>query len=377
MEERAGPDRLLLMGEGDAALAHGFVEVFNSLEVAVDEWLIDEGPQMLGVDTLAGRGFPKATALHLAAFRNQHEAVHLLIERGADLDAREFPDNAAPLHFAAMYGDLDMIRLLVEAGADVDGRGDDPGVGILGWATCFRQVREDVADYLISHGATHNIWTAIALDKVDEVRGMLARNPEILAAQMTRGHHRRTPLHHAAARNRLRIVQVLLELGADPNATDVTGATALTTAVQENADPAITSALLAAGAKLDFLTALNLGRHSEAEAMLRDDPARIGPDGRDTIALHLAISKRNLDTIRWLLAHGIDVNARRPIWDCNHTALHMTVENGEMAIARLLLEAGADPNIRDDKFNATALGWARHFGREDFAELLREKGGAA
>jgi ankyrin repeat protein len=206
---------------------------------------------------------------------------------------------------------------------------------------------------------------------------MLARNPELLAAQMTRGHHRRTPLHHAAARSRLRMVQVLLELGADPNATDVTGATALTTAVQENADPALASALLAAGAKLDFLTALNLGHLSAAEAMLRDDPARIGPDGRDTIALHLAVSKRNLDTIRWLLAHGIDVNARRPIWDCNHTALHMTVENGEMAIARLLLDAGADPNIRDDKFNATALGWARHFGREDFAELLRAKGGAA
>jgi ankyrin repeat protein len=353
----------------------GIASAAQSGDVEALRQRLDARPDL--INALAGRGFPKATALHLAALRNQHEAARLLIERGADLDAREFPDNAAPLHFAAMYGDLDMVRLLVEAGADVDGRGDDPGVGILGWASCFRQVRGDVANYLISHGATLNIWTAIALDKVDEVRGMLARNPELLAAQMTRGHHRRTPLHHAAARSRLRMVQVLLELGADPNATDVTGATALTTAVQENADPALASALLAAGAKLDFLTALNLGHHSEAEAMLRDDPARIGPDGRDTIALHLAVSKRNLDTIRWLLAHGIDVNARRPIWDCNHSALHMTVENGEMAIARLLLDAGADPNIRDDKFNATALGWARHFGREDFAELLREKGGAA
>ena len=336
---------------------------------------LDARPDL--INALAGRGFPKATALHLAALRNHHNTARLLIERGADLDAREFPDNAAPLHFAAMYGDLDMVRLLVEAGADVDGRGDDPEVGIVGWATCFKQVREDVAEYLLSHGAALNIWTAIALDKVDDVREMLARNPELLAMQMTRGHHRRTPLHHAAARNRLRMVQVLLELGADANAPDVTGATALTTAVQENADPAIASALLAAGADLDFLTALNLGRQSEAEAMLRDDPARIGPDGHDTIALHLAVSKRNLDTIRWLLAHGIDVNARRTIWDCNHTALHMTVENGEMAIAGLLLDAGADPNIRDDKFNATALGWARHFGREDFAELLREKGGVA
>src|SRR5262245_850645 len=359
----------------EAEAVQGIASAAQSGDVETLRQRLDARPDL--INALAGRGFPKATALHLAAFRNQHEAARLLIERGADLDAREFPDNAAPLHFAAMYGDLDMVRLLVEAGADVDGRGDDPGVGILGWASCFRQVRGDVANYLISHGATLNIWAAIALDKVDEVRGMLARNPELLAAQMTRGHHRRTPLHHAAARSRLRMVQVLLELGADPNATDVTGATALTTAVQENVDPALASALLAAGAKLDLLTALNLGHHSEAEAMLRDDPARIGPEGRDTIALHLAVSKRNLDTIRWLLAHGIDVNARRPIWDCNHTALHMTVENGEMAIARLLLDAGADPNIRDDKFNATALGWARHFGREDFAELLREKGGAA
>ena len=110
--------------------------------------------------------------------------------------------------------------------------------------------------------------------------------------------------------------------------------------------------------------------------MVRDDPARIGPDGADTIALHLAVSKRNLTTLRWLLAHGIAVNAKRPLWDCNHTALHMTVESGAIEIARLLLDAGADPNIRDDKYHATALGWADFFGRSDFADLIREKGGA-
>ena len=83
--------------------------------------------------------------------------------------------------------------------------------------------------------------------------------------------------------------------------------------------------------------------------MLRDDPSRIGADGRDTIALHLAVSKQNLTTIRWLIAHRVDVNAKRPMWDFNHTALHMTIESGEVDIARLLLDAGADPNIRDDK----------------------------
>ena len=111
--------------------------------------------------------------------------------------------------------------------------------------------------------------------------------------------------------------------------------------------------------------------------MVRANPSRIGPDGADTIALHLAVSKNNLTALRWLLAHGVAVNAKRSIWDCNSTALHMTVESGAMDIARQLLEAGADPNVRDDKFDATALGWAEFFGRQDFAEMIRAKGGVS
>jgi ankyrin repeat protein len=360
--------------EAEMEAVQGIVAAAQSGEVDALRVRLDARPDL--INALGGRGFQKATALHLAALRNQHDAIRLLIARGADLECRDFPDNAAPLHFAAVLGDLETIRLLVEAGADVEGKGDDYEVGVLGWATCFREVREDVADYLRSHGATINLWAAIALDRVDDVRAMIARDPALLTARMTRNQHRRTPLHHAAAKNRLRMVQLLLEIGGDPNATDATGATALTTASQEDADPAIVSAVLAAGARLDFLSAVNLGRYDEAEAILRDDPSRIGPGGRDTIALHLAVNKRNLATIRWLLAHDVDVNAKRVMWDCNHTVLHMTIESDAIDIARLLLDAGADPNIRDDKYNATALSWADFFGRADFADLIRGKGGA-
>jgi ankyrin repeat protein len=326
------------------------------------------------IDALGG-GFQKATALHLAVLRNQHAATRLLIERGADLNRRDFPDNAAPLHFAAAHGDLETVRLLVEAGADLDGKGDDHGVGVLGWATCFGTVRQEVVSYLLDHGAKLDLWTAISLDRADELRAMVAKDRSLLAARMTRNQHRCTPLHHAVRKNRLRIVQLLLELGADPNARDATGASALTTASEVGADPGIVAALLGAGLTPDLLTAVNMARYSEAEAMLRDDPSRIGPDGGDTIALHVAVSKRNLATIRWLLAHGIDVNAKRPMWDINHTALHMTIESGAIEIARLLLDAGADPNVRDDRHHATALGWAEFFGRDEMAELIREKGG--
>jgi hypothetical protein len=63
------------------------------------------------------------------------------------------------------------------------------------------------------------------------------------------------------------------------------------------------------------------------------------------------------------------------MWDCNHTALHMTAENGALNLSRMLLDAGADPNIRDDKYGATALGWADFFRRDELATLVREKGG--
>jgi ankyrin repeat protein len=284
---------------------------------------LDAHPEL--IDAL-GSGFVKQAALHRAACKSQHACLRLLIERGADVRVRDFPDNAHALHVAAAVADLETVRILVEAGSDVIGEADDYEVGVLGWATCFRGVREDVAAYLLDHGARLNLWTAIALDRADAVRSLVSRDPGLLSARMSRNQHRRTPLHHAAAKDRPQMVALLLERGADPNATDATGATPLTTASQENSDPEIVAMLVTAGAKLDFLTAVNLRRYDLAEAMLRDEPSRIDTDGRDTVALHLAVSKKNRDAVRWLIGHGVDVDAKRLMWDCNHTALHMTIE---------------------------------------------------
>ncbi len=40
----------------------------------------------------------------------------------------------------------------------------------------------------------------------------------------------------------------------------------------------------------------------------------------------------------------------------------------------MLLDAGANPNIRDDKYQATVLGWAEYCGQPRIAELLRQRG---
>lgn len=351
---------------------NGILQAAATGPVALLAERLDANPEL--IDALGG-GFQKYSAMHCAAGRNHHDCLRLLIGRGADINIRDFPDNATALHVAAAVGDLDTVRILVEGGADIVGAGDDYEVGVLGWATCFRAVRADIADYLLARGAPLTLWTAIALDRGPELRAMIERDPALLDQRMTRNQHRRTALHHAAARDRPVMVGLLLDLGADPQATDATGATALTTATLESADEAVVTALLDAGAPLDFLTALNLARYDAAEMMLREDPARIGPDGRDTIALHLAVNRRKHEVIAWLISRGVDVDAKRPMWACNHGALHMTVENGEIGIARVLLDAGADPNLRDDKYQSTVLGWAEFFGRPDFAALLRERGG--
>jgi ankyrin repeat protein len=71
---------------------------------------------------------------------------------------------------------------------------------------------------------------------------------------------------------------------------------------------------------------------------------------------------------------GFDVNAKGrtdvPSDQPWQTALHKAAEDGNLELARTLLRLGADPDIRDHRFNGTPLGWARYFGQEELAALL-------
>ena len=71
---------------------------------------------------------------------------------------------------------------------------------------------------------------------------------------------------------------------------------------------------------------------------------------------------------------GFDVNAKgrtdMPSDQPWQTALHKAAEDGNVELARTLLRLGADPDIRDQRFDSTPLGWARHFGQQAIIELL-------
>src|SRR5262249_41101164 len=64
------------------------------------------------------------TGLHAAAQAGHAAAVRLLLEHGADPNAREAGDNTYPLHWAAARKDIESVRALLDAGGDVQGSGD-------------------------------------------------------------------------------------------------------------------------------------------------------------------------------------------------------------------------------------------------------------
>ncbi len=143
---------------------------------------------------------------------------------------------------------MEIVKRLIEAGADVDGEGDAHQIGVIGWATCFKQVRKEAADYLLGHGAKPTIFSAVALDRADFVRELVAADPTLLRLRkMSRFEHYRTPLHLAVLKNRPQMVKVLLNLGADPAAKDGRGYTPLGLATGRT-NKAIAATLVAAGA---------------------------------------------------------------------------------------------------------------------------------
>jgi ankyrin repeat protein len=191
--------------------------------------------------------------LHLAAERGDLACIDVMLGHCADPGQRDRPDRATALHWAAWAGHLPVVERLLAAGCDPDDRGDAHEIGPLGWATCLGRVHEDVADVLLARGARLHVFAAISLERPDAVRSLVAADPGVLRAVMSRFEHRRTPLHHAVVKDRPRMVSLLLGLGASPAATDADGHTPLHY-VRTFTDPAIAGLLFAAGAPPEELS---------------------------------------------------------------------------------------------------------------------------
>jgi hypothetical protein len=232
---------------GDVAL---FFEVCEKGDAEGLRGLLARNPSLVRAEN------PKAqdrgwTGLHTTAKSGHAAAVRLLLKHGADPNAREAGDNTYPLHWAAARKDVEVVRALLDAGGEAHGSGDLHELDVIGWAAVYRESGDDpsgVVSLLVERGARHHIFSAISLGDLDLIRKLAEENPETLDRRMSRFEDRQTALHFAIQRKRYDILDLLIELGADPEAEDHNGHTALAVAMMRGDQEAIRH-LHAAGAK--------------------------------------------------------------------------------------------------------------------------------
>ena len=326
------------------------------------------------------------TLLHAAARNGRLGVVNLLLDRGLDVNAREKGDNTYPMHWAAAAGHVDVVRRLAGAGGDVVGEGDDHELEVIGWATCWGggddAAHREVVDVLVAHGARHHIVSAVAMGLADEVRRIVATDPTALSRRLSRNENHETPLLFAVRTNRPEMVALLVELGADPLATDGDGYGAMAYATSPGVDrPVLEAVRKLTAAELTsadrgsrrvhgnvtyLIASLSLGDRAAAERLVRDNPELLVTGG----ALHLLAKRGDVHAVRWMLDRGADPNARWAHWDADVTPLHLAAWQGHAEVVGALLAAGGDPTIRDSKHNGDALGWAEHGGRADVVRML-------
>lgn len=256
--------------------------------------------------------------LHAAVRAGDLPAANALLRTGADPDRRD-PEGFTPLTIAAGLGQSYMVSILLAAGADVLAL--DPRMGASALHKAAQSGNADVIGFLLDHGAF--------IDQQSPVLGNTALMDAVL--------HK-----HAGA------VARLLERGARP-------------AIRNHWAQ----------------TALDIARGDGLDAIARLIEARIDADAGRVAALTLvaAVKAGDRAEVERLIAAGANLDEQVPMvgsLDDNYTPLGIAAREGHLDIARLLLDAGADPTRMIGLMGGTALHDATYFGHADIVRLLAE-----
>jgi len=291
--------------------------------------LLDAGADPNRVDAGA------TTALQHAVEWGDLRIVLLLLDRGADPN---LPDAIPALLVAAEGPDVEIVKLLLARGADPHQREDatdrTPREGVekaledmkdfpdpqdsssRARVDSFRRGLREVRDLLVAAEArvppptVASLIDAARLGKRDAAAGLLARGAKVDSADQ----NGRTPLRWAAFRGHTDVMQLLLDRGAKVDAQDRWG-----------------SSVLMAAARRGRLEAVRVLLRRKANVNLKSQSG-------ETALIHCVGSAQAPAIARLLLEHGADISVR----DLNgYTAADLAAIIGQTELVTLLRGARA------------------------------------
>ena len=351
------------------------------------------------------------TALHIVSrgrFNFQERGAstaRLLLERGADVDARK-KDSQTSLHCAAFIGRVEITRVLLDHGANVklEAEGGETALHTVSrgsFGSHEQGASGSTARLLLEHGVDVNSRAKNSLTSLHEAA--FKGNVEVVRVLLDHGANAKleteggeTPLHilsrgkYDSQEQGASTARLLLEHGVDVNARSKKGIMALhEAAFKGNVEVARILLDHGANAKLETEwgeTALHIvsrgifdsqEQGASTARLLLERGADVDARRKDSqTSLHCAALIGRVEIAQVLLDHGANVKLGT---DGPETALHI-VSRGEydseehgVGIARLLLEHGVDVNAQDKYLN-TALHLTAFNGKQDLTRLLLSHG---
>ncbi len=351
------------------------------------------------------RSYPqRRTPLHAAVARHDAESVKALVAARADVNAAD-QEGVTPLLLAARLGDGGLVTALLAAGADPAARDQRAGWTPLRWA--IAEGHTAVADLLRGSGAPgegrNDAALLDALQRKDA--GGVQAALQAGADPNARNRFGDTALGMASVRGETEAAVALLRAGADPNGGPRAIREPLLEAVQRgNLD--LVRALVDAGAavktsKHALLGAAAAGGHAGIAEVLLQAGADVNQSGGEP--LRAAAGRGHVELVRRLLAAGADPRLKDA---AERTALGQAAAFGHLEAVKVLVAAGAEVHAKGgsgytplmsaasnghaevvrflaragadvharDREGKTALGYARQFRQPAAEQALLEAG---